>query len=65
MFNQLKKFIGKAYTTAKLFTNPGKSIFNFVKETIKDVSSQYPPQVRNIISRYGNDRIIDIKLCKD
>jgi hypothetical protein len=65
MFSKFKQFLGKAYRTAKLFTNPGKSISNLIQDTIKDISTQYPPQVRNIISRYGKDRIIDIQLCKE
>ena len=65
MFKQFKQFLGKAYRTVKLFTNPGKSISNLIQDTVRDVSSQYPPQVRNIISRYGKDRVIDIQLCKE
>jgi len=65
MFKQLKRFLGKAYDVGKLFVNPGRSAVNLIKDTVKDVSSQYPPQVRNILSQYGNKRILDIKLCKE
>jgi len=65
MFKQLKKFIGKAYRVTKLFTNPGKSIARIVGETIRDISSQYPPQVKNILIQHGKHRVINIKLCKE
>lgn len=65
MFKQIKRFIGKAYNATKLFMNPGKSVGRAIIDTVKDISSQYPPQVRNILSQYGNQRIINIKLCKE
>lgn len=65
MFKQLKRFIGKAYRATKLFMNPGKSIAKIIGDTIRDVSTQYPPQVRNILVQHGNHKIVDIKLCKE
>lgn len=65
MFKQIKRFLGKAYRATKLFMNPGKSIARLIGDTVRDVSTQYPPQVRNILSQHGKHRIVDIKLCKE
>ena len=65
MFKNLRRFIGKAYRAVKLFTNPTKSAIRLLTETARDVSSQYPPQVRNILMKHGNHKITDIKLCKE
>lgn len=65
MFKQIKRFLGKAYRTVKLFTNPTKNIIKGITETIKDVSSQYPPQVRNILLQHGNHKITRIRLCRE
>ena len=65
MFKQIKRFLGKAYRAVKLFTNPGKHLARIAGETIRDVATQYPPQVREIIAECGNSKIIDVKLCKE
>jgi len=65
MFKQIKRFLGKAYRATKLFMNPTKSAVKLLTDTARDVSSQYPPQVRNILARHGNHKITDIKLCKE
>jgi hypothetical protein len=65
MFKQLRRFIGKAYRTTKLFMNPGKSAIKIIGDTIRDVSTQYPPQVRNLLSQYGNQKVINVKMCKE
>jgi hypothetical protein len=65
MFNQIKRFLGKAYRTAKIFTKPTKNVFKFLSDTAKEVSSQYPPDVKNIISRHGSHKIVNIKLCRE
>lgn len=65
MFKQVKRFIGKAYRAAKIFINPNKYIGKVLSETYRDVGSQYPPQVRSILLRHGNHKIVDIKLCKE
>jgi hypothetical protein len=65
MFKAIRKFLGKAYRTVKLFTNPGKSIVKIVGDTIRDVATQYPPQVRQVLAIHGTHRITNIKLCKE
>jgi hypothetical protein len=45
--------------------NPGKSVAKIIGDTLRDVSTQYPPQVRNILAQHGKHRIVDIKLCKE
>jgi hypothetical protein len=65
MFKAIRKFLGKAYRTVKLFTNPGKSIAKIVGDTIRDVGTQYPPQVRQVLAIHGNHRITNIKMCKE
>jgi len=65
MFKQIRKFLGKAYRTVKLFTNPGKSVVKLIGDTIRDVGTQYPPQVRNILAKHGAHKITNIKLCKE
>jgi len=65
MFQHIKRFLGKAYRTVKLFTNPFKSAVKIVGDTIRDVGSQYPPQVKNTLIKHRNHKIIDIKLCKE
>ena len=65
MFKQFKRFIGKAYRAVKLFTNPAKAAAKILGDTYRDVGSQYPPQVRNILLNHGNHKIVDIKLCKE
>jgi len=45
--------------------NPAKSASKIIGETVKDVSSQYPPQVKNILSQYGNNRIMNVEICKE
>jgi hypothetical protein len=64
-FKQAKRFIGKAYRATKLFMNPTKSIAKIISETVRDVGSQYPPQVRQILAKHGNHKITSIKLCKE
>jgi len=65
MFKQVKRFIGKAYRVAKIFTNPSKYVAKILSETYRDVGSQYPPQVKSILLRHGQHKIVDIKLCKE
>ena len=65
MFKSVRRFLGKAYRAAKIFTNPGKSVARLLTETVRDVGSKYPPQVKNILLQYGNQRVIDIKMCKE
>jgi len=65
MFRSVKRFLGKAYRAVKLFTNPSRSIAKILGDTYRDVGSQYPPQVKNVLMRHGNHRIVDIKLCKE
>jgi hypothetical protein len=65
MFKHVKRFLGKAYRAVKLFTNPTKSIIKIFGDTARDVGSQYPPQVKNVLMRHGNHKIVDIKLCKE
>ena len=65
MFKQVRRFLGKAYRVAKLFTNPSKYAVKFIGDTIRDVGSQYPPQVKNLLLKHGNHRIVNIKLCKE
>ena len=65
MFKQVKRFIGKAYRVAKIFTNPSKYVGKVLSETYRDVGSQYPPQVKSVLLRHGDHKIVDIKLCKE
>ena len=65
MFKQVKRFIGKAYRVAKIFTNPSKYVAKVLSETYRDVGSQYPPQVKSVLLRHGDHKIVDIKLCKE
>jgi len=65
MFKQVKRFIGKAYRVAKIFTNPSKYVAKVLSETYREVGSQYPPQVRSILLRHGDHKIVDIKLCRE
>lgn len=65
MFKQFKRFLGKAYRAVKLFTNPTKSVIKILGDTARDVGSQFPPQVKNILLRHGNHKIVDVKLCKE
>jgi hypothetical protein len=65
MFKQFKRFLGKAYRAVKLFTNPSRSIGKILGDTYREVGSEYPPQVRNILLKHGNHKIVDIKLCKE
>jgi len=65
MFKRIKRFLGKAYRATKLFMNPSKSVVKILTDTARDFRSQYPPQVRNILSQHGNHKIVDIKLCKE
>jgi hypothetical protein len=65
MFKQARRFIGKAYRVAKLFTNPTKYAVNLIQDTIRDVGSQYPPQVKNLLLKHGNHKITNIQLCKE
>jgi hypothetical protein len=64
MFKQIKQFLGKAYRTAKLFTNPGKAA-TILADTARDVGHQYPPQVRSILLQYGDKKVVNIKLCRE
>jgi len=45
--------------------NPTKSAVKLLTDTARDVNSQYPPQVRNILLKHGTHKITDIKLCKE
>jgi hypothetical protein len=65
MFKQVRRFLGKAYRAVKLFSNPTKSAIKLLTDTARDVGSQYPPQVRNILTQHGNHKIVNIKLCKE
>lgn len=65
MFKQVKRFLGKAYRATKLFMNPTKSAIKLLTDTARDVGSQYPPQVRNLLIKHGTHKITDIKLCKE
>lgn len=65
MFKHIKRFIGKAYRTVKLFTNPYKSAIKILGDTARDVASKYPPQVKNVLLNHGTHKIVDIKLCKE
>ena len=65
MFKQIKRFLGKAYRAVKLFTNPSKSAIRLIGDTVRDVGSQYPPQVKNLLAKHGDHLISNIKLCKE
>lgn len=65
MFKQTRRFLGKAYRVAKLFTNPTKYATNIIQDTIRDVGSQYPPQVKNLLLQYGKQQVVNVKLCKE
>jgi len=65
MFKKAKRFLGKAYRATKLFMNPTQSAVKIIGDTIRDVSTQYPPQVRNLLMKHGNHKITNIKLCKE
>jgi hypothetical protein len=65
MFKKTQRFLGKVYRATKLFMNPTKSIVSAITDTIKDISTQYPPQVRNLLMKHGNHKISDIKLCRE
>lgn len=65
MFKQIKQFLGKAYRTVKLFTNPGKSAATLIKDTAQDVHSKYPPDVKNLLLQHGDHKIVNIKLCRE
>jgi hypothetical protein len=65
MFKKARRFLGKAYRAVKLFTNPGKAVVKILGDTIRDVSTQYPPQVRNLLMKHGTHKITNIKLCKE
>lgn len=65
MFKNVKKFIGKAYRVAKIFTNPTKYLGRVLSDTLRDVGNQYPPQVKSILLQHGKHKIVDIKLCKE
>ena len=65
MFKQVRRFLGKAYRATKLFMNPSKSIVKLIGDTVRDVGTQYPPQVRNLLMKHGNHKIVNIKLCKE
>ena len=64
-FKQVKRFFGKAYRSAKLFTNPTQSAIKILGDTYRDVGSQYPPQVKNLLIKHGNHKITNIKMCKE
>lgn len=65
MFKKAKRFLGKAYRATKLFMNPTASLTKVLTDTIRDVGTQYPPQVRNLLAKHGNHKITNIKLCKE
>jgi hypothetical protein len=65
MFKKVRRFLGKAYRATKIFMNPTKYAVKLLSDTIRDVSTQYPPQVRNLLSMHGTHKITDIKLCKE
>lgn len=67
MFKTARQFIGKAYRTAKLFTKAFQpsNIVKAISDTASSISNQYPPQVKNVLLQYGNQRIINIKMCKE
>lgn len=64
MFKQIKRFIGKAYRAAKIFVNPGRSAGQLIKDTFVNFGSQYAPQVKRMLEQYGNQKIVNIKLCR-
>ena len=61
----VKRFLGKSYRAIKLFTSPSKSIAQAIVDTVRDVSTIYPPQVRNVLSQHGNHKIMNVKMCKE
>jgi len=65
MFKKVRRFLGKAYRATKIFMNPTKYAAKLLTDTIRDVSTQYPPQVRNLLTMHGTHKITDIKLCKE
>jgi len=67
MFKAARQFIGKAYRTVKLFTKAVQptNIIKAIQNVSSDMSSQYPPDVKNTLLQYGNQKIVNIKLCKE
>ena len=67
MFKTARQFLGKAYRSVKLFTKAVQpsNIVKAIKDVSRDMSSQYPPDVKNTLLQYGNQRISSIKLCKE
>ena len=66
MFKRIKKFLGKAGRVAKLFMRASiPSAVKALTDVARDVSTQYPPQVRSILAQHGAHRITNVKLCKE
>jgi hypothetical protein len=66
MWKRIKRFIGKAGRVAKLFMRASiPSAVKALTDVARDVSTQYPPQVRMILAQHGAHRITDVKLCKE
>jgi len=65
MFKQARRFLGKSYRVGKIINNPTGYAIDVIADSMRDVGSQYPPQVRNLLIKHGNHKIVDIKLCKE
>jgi len=66
MFKRIKRFLGKAGRVAKLFMRASiPSAVKALTDVARDVSTQYPPQVRRVLAEHGAHRITNVKLCKE
>jgi hypothetical protein len=66
MFKRIKRFFGKAGRVDKLFMRASiPSAVKALTTVAREVSTQYPPQVRTMLSKHGADRITNVKLCKE
>jgi hypothetical protein len=70
MFKTIRRVLGKTLTygkrVAKLFMKPSiPSLVKAITDVAKDVSTQYPPEVRRELQLHGNHRISNIQLCKE
>jgi hypothetical protein len=66
MFKAIKRFLGKAGRVGKLFMRASiPSAIKALTNVAKDVGTRYPPQVRSVLAKHGNHKIVDVKLCKE
>jgi hypothetical protein len=65
MWKSIKRFIGKAYESAKSFGRRILKPLPSIKDIDTESKSRYTPGVQSVLAKCGNDIVTNIRVCRE